>query len=184
MNSLNELDLDHKITFVETVHGSRRFKDETVALLHQEKLLRNAMVETVPAVRFKPQKSRSFDWLRPLVALSATLAMLAVFFLLTPRPEPPIRQEAAKRIPYRFVLYLPQAGSAQLVGSFTRWRPVPMQRLDKSGYWVLKLALPTGEHRYSYIVENGKRIADPTVLVRERDDFGGENSIIEVSETT
>ena len=55
-----------------------------------------------------------------------------------------------------------------------------MERLSSSGYWAVTLNLFEGEHRYSYLVEDGQQIADPTVLSRERDDFGGENSIIEV----
>ena len=40
--------------------------------------------------------------------------------------------------------------------------------------------MPAGEHRLCYIIEGGKRIPDPTILAREKDDFGGENSILEV----
>ena len=36
----NELAIDEKIEFVEEVHGCEAFKDETVELLRQEKLLR------------------------------------------------------------------------------------------------------------------------------------------------
>ncbi len=180
----DELDLDEKVEFVETVHVNRGFKDETLDLLGQEKLLRGDMVGRVPAPRLEFPQKTSPAWWRPLAALSATLAMVVVFFLLVPPPATRIQRVAAERLPHRFVLYLPQARQAQLVGSFTHWRPVPMRKLDKSGYWVLTLELPKGEHRYSYLVENGKRIADPTVLAREKDDFGGENSIIEVRETT
>ncbi len=180
----DELNLDEKIDFVETIHDDRRFKDETVDLLTQEKMLRGDMVGRVPAVQVKAPRTVSSGWLRPVAALAATLAMVAVFFLLVPRPAQRLQQAAVERIPHRFVIYLPQARKAQLVGSFTHWRPVPMHRLDDTGYWVLTMALPAGEHRYSYLVENGKRIPDPTVLAREKDDFGGENSIIEVRETT
>ena len=180
----DELNLDEKIDFVESVHGDRRFKDETVDLLGQEKLLRGDMVGRVPHVHVEAPKRTSMGWLRPVAALAASLAMVALFLLLVPRPATRIQRVAAERIPYRFVLYLPQARQAKLVGSFTHWRPVPMHRLDDSGYWVLTMELPQGEHRYSYLVENGKRIADPTVLAREKDDFGGVNSIIEVRETT
>jgi hypothetical protein len=180
----DELDLDEKIEFVETVHENRGYRDEAVELLSQEKLLRGDMVGRVPAVQVKTPGSFSYGWLRPLAALTAAVAMLAIFFLLVPRPVTRTRQATLERLPHRFVLYLPQARQAQLVGSFTHWRPVPMHKLDNSGYWVLTMELPKGEHRYSYLVENGKRIPDPTVLARERDDFGGENSIIEVRETT
>ena len=46
----NELDLDEKIDFVNTVHENKVFKDETVDLLHQEKMLRTPPVERIPAL--------------------------------------------------------------------------------------------------------------------------------------
>ena len=57
-----------------------------------------------------------------------------------------------------------------------------MERVSASGYWTLTLPVPKGEHRYSYLVEDGRQIADPTVVAKEQDDFGGENSVIEVTE--
>jgi 1,4-alpha-glucan branching enzyme len=80
----------------------------------------------------------------------------------------------------RFVLYLPQASQARIVGTFTDWNPVPMQKIGASGYWSLTLKVPQGEHRYSYLVEGDNRMVDPTVAAREHDDFGGENSVIVV----
>jgi hypothetical protein len=55
-----------------------------------------------------------------------------------------------------------------------------MKRVGTSGYWEVTLDLPEGEHRFSYILEGNRRLADPTILTREHDDFGGENSILEV----
>lgn len=176
----DELDLDEKIQFVEKVYEDRQFKEEAVDLLYQDKLLRDDMVERVPEIQVSLPKRYSLKWLRPVAAFSAALAMAAVFLFLVPRPVMRLDAPTAELTPHRFVLYLPKAAHAQIVGSFTHWRPVPMQKLEKSGYWVLTLDLPKGEHRYSYLVENKKRLADPTVLAREKDDFGGENSIIEV----
>ncbi len=80
----------------------------------------------------------------------------------------------------RFVVFLPDTEQAQIVGSFTDWLPVPMRRVGQSGYWALTLPVPPGEHRYSYLVDDGRQITDPTVVAKEQDDFGGENSVIEV----
>jgi 1,4-alpha-glucan branching enzyme len=55
-----------------------------------------------------------------------------------------------------------------------------MHKIGSSGYWTLTLTLPEGEHRYSYQVQNGEQMADPTVTTRERDDYGGENTVIVV----
>ena len=57
---------------------------------------------------------------------------------------------------------------------------MPMKKTGSNGYWETTLEMPAGEHRLCYIIEGGKRIPDPTILAREKDDFGGENSILEV----
>ena len=92
----DELDLDEKVEFVETVHVNRGFKDETVDLLGQEKLLRGDMVGRVPAPRLEVPKKTAPAWWRPLAALSAALAMVAVFFFLVPHPATRIQQVAAE----------------------------------------------------------------------------------------
>jgi 1,4-alpha-glucan branching enzyme len=80
-----------------------------------------------------------------------------------------------------FIIYRPDISKAEISGSFTGWQPRTMNRIGDSGYWEVELALPGGEHRFSYILEGRRHIADPTVLIREKDDFGGENSILSVS---
>jgi len=37
------------------------------------------------------------------------------------------------------------------------------------------------ECQYSYFVEDGQQITDPTVPERVQDDFGGENSVITIN---
>ncbi len=174
----NELDLDEKVEFVETVYEDKGFKEEAVELLAQEKVLQADMVSTIPDVRVKVKRrsARSFfePWLPPLTGFATAVALVAMAFLF--RPEQAVSHDTL----HRFVIYRPGAGQAEIMGSFTGWAPVAMQKVGASGYWSLTLSLPEGEHRYSYLVENGEQIADPTVLTRERDDFGGENSIIKV----
>ena len=184
----DELDLDEKITFVETVHDDRGFTDETVELLRQEKRLRDKLTvpgalaqvpaSVLPAVSAAYKKRWSewlFPWIRPLAGFATALALVAGIALLRPAPSSISRPE-----PHRFVVYLPQSHQARIIGTFTGWQPVPMERVGTSGYWTLTLPVPAGEHRYSYLVEEDKQIADPTVVAREQDDFGGENSVIEV----
>ena len=107
MNSLislfidDELTLDDKVTFVETVHAQEHFKDDTVALLNQEKLLRSDVVGHVPDIRLKGSHRVSFWRLRPVYALGTALA--AVLLLLVsaaPRQEQPL-------VAFRFVIYQP-----------------------------------------------------------------------------
>jgi 1,4-alpha-glucan branching enzyme len=91
------------------------------------------------------------------------------------------RQETGvESVSKRFVVYMPEAQNVQIAGSFTNWNSVPMKMIGPSGYWEIELNVTTGEHKYVFIVGNDKRIADPTILLRERDDFGSENSILMV----
>ncbi len=181
----NELDLGEKIDFVETVHADRGFTDEAVALLRQEERLRACptVAPPLPAAppvmrtESRPWASVFAFWLRPLAGFAAALLVVGLFTLL--RPSPP-QSLTHLKTPHRFVVYLPDSREANLVGTFTGWKPVAMQPVGDSGYWTLTLPVPQGEHRSSYLVGDGRQIADPTVPAREQDDFGGENSVIEV----
>ncbi len=171
----DELDLDEKIAFVENVHRDEGFKNDAVGLLQQEKLLRADVVAHLPTLTVGERTPRhSFNWLRPLAAATAALATAAVFLLLfRPAPEQPLQ-------PHRFVIYQPGANQVELVGSFSGWGKVPLKSAGRSGYWEVTVDLPEGDHRFSYIIEGSRRLADPTIGVRETDDFGGENSILSV----
>jgi hypothetical protein len=174
----NELDLDEKLEFVEIVHDDRSFKDETVELLRQEKLLRSDAVASFPEVAIGQERGFSFPWFRSLlrpagVMGSALAAALIVVFLLISYPR-----HTDTVVSHRFVIYRPDVTQVELVGSFNEWRRIAMEEIGTSGYWEVKLALPPGEHRFSYVLEGDEKIADPTVTTREQDDFGGENSVL------
>jgi Glycogen recognition site of AMP-activated protein kinase len=171
----DELDLDDKIDFVEIVHENKPFKDEAVTLLRQEKLIRSEVVDHLPACGSKPHRG---PWqlrrLRPFPAVAAGLAAAAIVLLLFwPSPKHQLQ-------PHRFVIYQPDAEGVELAGSFSHWHKIPLKRSGGSGYWEVTLDLPEGDHRFSYIIKGGRRLADPTIAVRETDDFGGENSILTV----
>jgi hypothetical protein len=171
----NELSLDDKIVFVETIHEDENFKDDAVNLLQQEKLIRSEVVDHIPALNIKEHKSVWHQKLfRPFFAAAAGLAAAAIlFFVFYPRQEHLMR-------PYRFVIYQPEAQHVELAGSFSGWKRIPLKLTGQSGYWETTLELPEGEHRFSYIIEGDRRLTDPTIAVREIDDFGGENSILRV----
>jgi hypothetical protein len=169
----DELDLDDKIVFVETVHEDKIFKDEAVGLLRQERLIRADVVDRLPVLSIRERSKPG--WLklfRPFAA--AGLAAAAIVWLtFWPSAEPTLR-------PWRFVIYQPDAQGVEIAGSFSGWKRMPLKHAGGSGYWEITLDLPEGDHRFSYIIEGGRRIADPTIAVREADDFGGENSILSV----
>jgi Glycogen recognition site of AMP-activated protein kinase len=172
----DELDLDNKIEFVETVHEDRKFKDETVVFLQQEKVIRSEVVDEPPAVKIPLKEKAGFPFWRPMAIFAPALAAAAVilvFYL-----QPPKEQLSAA---HRFVIYQPGVEQVEITGSFTDWRTLPMNRAGASDYWEITIDVPMGEHRFSYILEGDQRLADPTILTREKDDFGGENSILEVN---
>ncbi len=102
----DELDLDDKIVFVETVHEDKNFKDDAVNLLRQEKLIRADVVDRLPALSIRKQSSPwRLKLFRPLAAAAAGLAAAAIVWLtFWPSPEQPLR-------PWRFVIYQPDAQS-------------------------------------------------------------------------
>lgn len=172
----DELDLDEKIVFVETVHAQAAFKEEAVDLLHQEKLVRGEVVDRVPAVVFREKRRFTMALWRPVGTLAAGLAAaVLILFLVMPGPEGPVLTT------HRFVLYQPDVKQVEITGSFLDWSAVPMKKSGTSGYWEAVLEVPAGEHRLCYIIEGQKRIPDPTIPSREKDDFGGENSILAVN---
>ena len=182
----NEMNLDNKIEFVETVYENKSFTDDAISLLQQEKMLTAEWVTRVPTVQIKTVRNVFPRLLRPIAAFSMALAVFTVVLFWYDWPgnkfntDPVVESGIEKKVPHRFVIYRPDARQAEIIGTFTDWRPATMEKLSSSGYWTITLNLSEGEHRYSYLVEDGQQIADPTVLSRERDDFGGENSIIEV----
>jgi len=89
----------------------------------------------------------------------------------------PLHKDTVSTQPHRFVIYNPGASKVEISGSFIDWEVKPLTRIGASGYWQIEMDIPKGEHRYTYIV-GGERVADPTILAREQDDFGGENSIL------
>ena len=174
----DELELEEKIEFVEAIHNDEEFKNQNIDLLEQEKLIRNdgglSMAPMAMPVKVELQPQFKF-WLPSLAGFSTACILLVGIFMLW---NTPVKNVADL---HRFVIYQPGVTQAKIVGSFTGWSPVAMKKIGDSGYWSVSIDLPSGEYRYSYLLEDGRQIADPTVLAKEYDDFGGENSIIRVS---
>ncbi|MFC1880820.1 glycogen-binding domain-containing protein [Thermodesulfobacteriota bacterium] len=172
----DELDLDEKIEFVETVHEQVAFKDDAVDLLHQEKQVRSEVTDRVPAVTLREKHRFSIPLWRPAgIFATGLVAALLVMFFVTPQ------QEQTLLTTHRFVLYQPDVSGVEITGSFLDWQTVAMKKSGTSDYWEVVLEVPAGEHRLCYILEGSRRIPDPTIPIREKDDFGGENSILAVN---
>ena len=173
----DELDFDEKIELVETVHANAAVKNEIVSLLHNEKLLRSPVVTRSPVVEAPSQPKRNFFiWRSAAAFVSGLAAALIILFFALP-------EHKISSFPYRFVIYEPDVNQVNIAGSFTGWKRLPMKKMGTTGYWEITLDLQEGEHRYSYILESGAQIPDPSVLTREKDDFGGENSVLDINIT-
>jgi hypothetical protein len=176
----DELDLDEKKTFVDFIHSDSAYKAETVDLICQEKELRQKPVGIVPPFVAEPPRHQwRFQWLRPVIIGLSCAMIIAMFWInFFPIDQKDVKQPFKS---HRFIIYQPDINSAEITGSFTGWQPRKMDRIGTSGYWETEIELTRGEHRFAYILNRHKRIADPTVSIREKDDFGGENSILSIS---
>jgi len=174
----NEMNLDEKLQFIDRIHSQPVFCEDTRALLLQEKMLR-LPTETMLLPARPPLAASAGQWWRalfkPLIyaGVGFTAASLLLFSLMTTRSAPMTPAS-------RFVIYEPAAHQVELAGSFTDWQRTPLRPVGDSGYWELTLPVPVGEHRYAYILDGTRQMADPTLPGREKDDFGGENSILNV----
>ena len=174
----DELTLDEKIMLVEEISDNPEFAAETLDLLQVEKQIRLDVVDRVPQIELS--RSSLFEKItgifkQPLGwTVSAAAAAIAALLLTTMISSAPVSKEN------RFVIYKPGASRVEIAGSFTSWRRIAMHKIGDSGYWELTMALPEGEHHFTYILEGRQRFADPTILAREMDDFGGYNSILHV----
>ncbi len=175
----NELDLDEKIGFVDRVHADRLFKDESIELLEMEKTIRSDVVDRIPPLNIKIKPKGFFSGMKRIgfwASAAAAAALIAFFIIYNPDPD--------LTTSHRFVIYRPDVTNAEIAGTFTGWQRVPMNRIGSSGYWEATINLPYGEHRFTYILDGKKRFADPTVVTRELDGFGGQNSILSVESKT
>jgi hypothetical protein len=177
----DELTIDDKITFVEHVHADRHFTDEAVSFLKQEQVLRSSLPGEAPEVALPYMKRAKVSFLtsKPLgLAIAATLVILLAFFFVYSQPPQTDLQPSVAGHPHRFVLFQSGIKQVEIAGSFTNWQRIPLQADGATGYWEITLKIPPGEHVFSYILDGKKILADPTIPVTEKDDFGTLNSIL------
>lgn len=170
----DELSLSEKMELTRSIHENRSFKNDTLALLAQEIAVRTDVTDTVPSIEFQAEPGFRRFVTRTWGYLATAAATACIIFVLT------FQEPIAETIPHRFVLFKPEAKQVQLSGSFTDWKAITMNRIGNSGYWDITMAVSKGEHRFTYILDGAKALADPSIPTREKDDFGGENSILHV----
>jgi len=104
---------------------------------------------------------------------------VAIGWIAHPSAPPAVVATAPVHIPdeatARFVLYAPQAEEVTVVGTFTDWKPVPMQR--SGDVYYLTLEVEHGRHEYLFKVDESW-VVDPAASTTAADDFGSKNSIL------
>jgi hypothetical protein len=180
----DEMSLEEKILFVKHINGNKAYIDDAVLMLEQEKKLQAALIQpakeiALPLLNAKRSMHSLGMGLAACIVLVLSFLLGANFYSL----DDPLQRSISSlpaTVQHRFVLF--QQGSAQveITGSFTNWQKVPLSPTGSEGYWEITLEVPSGEHRYSFIIDESKLIPDPTVASKEPDDFGTINSILNV----
>lgn len=137
--------------------------------------------------------SRAWRWLSaptvPRWVVMVPLAAAAGLLLLARSSTPPATGEQGtaltgqrESVYVRFELYAPRASRVALAGTFNRWDPAasPLVRVGSDGMWTVTLALPSGQHQYSFIVDGKNWVPDPAAPAVD-DGFGRHNSVVSVN---
>ncbi len=179
----DELSLSEKIDFIHWLQEDSNRLNETLVLLEQETCLRTPLPLNRPVISLKdiPAERRSwldvFRWKHLVSVAAALLLVIGIWYRPMPLPNGP---SAPLSVSHRFVIYAPEVRQVEIAGSFSDWRPVPMHPIGAEGYWELVLTMQPGEYRYTVMIDRNIRMPDPTVPLREADDFGAANSILRI----
>lgn len=84
--------------------------------------------------------------------------------------------------PVQFVLVAPTAHSVAVVGDFNDWglNDSALVATNHEGVWSVTAPVPTGVHRYAYVVNGKDWVADPSAPRSSMDDFGMPSSVLVV----
>ena len=145
--------------------------------------------------RAAPRGVRVWRWLtepkdvrisvRPWLVGPVLAAAAAVVLLLGRSDRSGISSQAAARtsdsVFVRFVLYAPDAQRVTLAGTFNEWDATvtPLIRGSDAGVWTTTLALPVGQHQYSFVIDGRRWVVDPAAP-KVDDGFGRANSVLAV----
>jgi 1,4-alpha-glucan branching enzyme len=83
-----------------------------------------------------------------------------------------------------FSFAAPDAQAVALAGDFTGWQQAPLGlKKHKNGIWKKTVSLPAGRYEYRLLVD-GEWRDDPQCAQRSPNQYGGENCICTVTETS
>lgn len=130
-----------------------------------------------------------WEWLRrpraialsPLTGLGLAAAAALLIWLLPSRAAQSGVPLGPDVTPVQFVVVAPNAASVSLVGDFNDWdaRLTPMRAERDGRLWTVTIPLTPGRHRYAFLVNGARWLADPSAP-RAPDDFGAPSSVVTV----
>ncbi len=117
-------------------------------------------------------------------ALAAGVVAIATMGVMRGRQRPVALSMSHE--PIQFVLVAPSARSVAVVGDFNDWglNDSALVAVNHEGVWSVTAPVPTGVHRYAYVVNGKDWVADPSAPRSTGDDFGMPSSVLVVEEST
>ena len=118
-------------------------------------------------------------------ALAAGIVAVATLGVLRSRPSDVVAASVGAE-PVDFVLVAPDARSVAVVGDFNNWGlgDSALIATNHQGVWSVTARVPVGLHRYAFVVNGEKWVADPTAPRSSGDDFGMPSSALVVEDST
>ena len=93
-----------------------------------------------------------------------------------------LKKELPRMTEVVFSLFMPKAKEVHLVGDFNDWKTDESTRMNvnNEGLWSKRVELPKGYYRYRFMVD-GQCLEDPYNLLKEKNQFGGMDSLIKIA---
>ena len=105
----------------------------------------------------------------------------SVFRPLSNKMKETVKAEAKQFYVTRFAIEAPEARTVYVTGSFNDWSLNDTCRLNSvNGNWFVDIPLKPGVYEYQFIVD-GVWKEDPANCRKERNPYGDDNSLIEVT---
>ncbi|MBU4334161.1 MAG: AAA family ATPase, partial [Candidatus Omnitrophica bacterium] len=105
----------------------------------------------------------------------------SIFRPLSDKMKETVKTESKQFCVTRFAIEAPEARTVYVTGSFNDWSLNDTCRLNPSnGKWVVDIPLNPGVYEYQFIVD-GVWKEDPVNCRKERNPYGDDNSLIEVT---
>jgi hypothetical protein len=117
-------------------------------------------------------------------AVAASVAAVVTLGVMKSRPQ--TSASGVPLEPVQFVLVAPSAHSVAVVGDFNDWglNDSALVATNHQGVWSVTAPVPTGVHRYAFVVNGKEWVADPSAPRSAGDDFGLPSSALVVEDST